>query len=201
MNAGNFASLAETELFPKLGLSHSYIRVPEKEMENYAWGYSKDNKPVRASPGVFDAEAYGVKSSAADMMRFVETNLHPENLKTPLRRAVEGTHIGYFKIGEMAQGLGWEQYPYPITLDRLLAGNSGATSVEASAATQLTPPQTPWGPALFNKTGSMSGFGAYVAFVPQKKIGIVMLANKNFPIPARITAAYAVIEQLSSEVP
>ena len=198
---GNFADLVETEIFPKLGLSHSYIRVPESQRANYAWGYDKANKPTRVSPGVFDAETYGVKSTATDMIRFVETNIRPENLETPIRRAVEGTHIGYFKIGEMVQGLGWEQYPYPITLDRLLAGNSGTMIMEANAATQLTPPQTPSGPTLFNKTGTTNGFAAYVAFVPEKKIGIVMLANKNLPIPARITAAHAALEQLSSEVP
>jgi beta-lactamase class C len=198
---GNFADLVETELFPKLGLSHSYIRVPEAERDNYAWGYNEANKPIRVNRSVFDAEAYGVKSTAADMIRFVETNIRPENLDPPIRRTVEGTHIGYFKIGEMVQGLGWEQYPYPIALDRLLAGNSGRMVLEANAATRLSPPQTPSEPTLFNKTGSTNGFGTYVVFVPEKKIGIVMLANKNFPIPARITAAHAVLEQLSSEVP
>jgi beta-lactamase class C len=49
---GNFADLVETELFPKLGLSHSYIRVPEAEMDNYAWGYDKANTPIRVNPGV-----------------------------------------------------------------------------------------------------------------------------------------------------
>jgi beta-lactamase class C len=197
---GDFADLIETELFPKLGLSHSYIRVPAAEINNYAWGYKAD-KPIRVKPGVFGAEAYGVKSTAADMIRYLESNIRPETLAAPMRRAVDGTHIGYFKIGEMTQGLGWEQYPYPITLDRLLAGNSVTMSREANAATRLTPPRTPSGPTLFNKTGSTNGFGAYVAFVPEKKIGIVMLANKNFPIPARITAAHAVLEQLSSELP
>jgi beta-lactamase class C len=198
---GNFADLIQAEIFPKLGLDHSYIRVPEAQMDNYAWGYDKANEPVRVNPGVFDAEAYGVKSSAADMIEFVEANIRPETLETPMRHAVQGTHIGYFKIGEMVQGLGWEQYPYPITLDRLLAGNSATMAMEANDASPIASPQAPSAPTLFNKTGSTNGFGAYVAFVPEEKIGIVMLANKNFPIPARITAAHAVLEQLSSDLP
>lgn len=197
----DFADLIETELFPKLGLGHSHIRVPTTEMDKYAWGYSKAGKPIRVTPGVFDAEAYGVKSSAADLIRFVEANIRPETLDTPMRRAVEGTHIGYFRIGEMVQGLGWEQYPYPIALERLLAGNSVTMAMEANPTTLLTPPQAPSEPTLFNKTGSTNGFGAYVAFVPERRIGIVMLANKNVPIPARITAAHAVLEQLASDVP
>jgi beta-lactamase class C len=198
---GSFPKLVETELFPRLGLGHSYIRVPQAAMGNYAWGHNKAGKPVRVNPGLFDAEAYGVKTTAADLIRFVEANIRPETLETPMRRAVEGTHIGYFKIGEMVQGLGWEQYPYPIALDRLLAGNSATMAMEANAATQLTPPHISSEPTLFNKTGSTNGFGAYVAFVPDKKIGIVMLANKNLPIPARIKAAHAVLEWVSAETP
>jgi beta-lactamase class C len=196
---GNFADLVEAELFPKLGLSHSYIRVPDAEMANYAWGHDKAGKPIRVRPGVFDAEAYGVKSTPDDMIRFVEANMAPETFEAPIRSALEGTHIGYFRVGDMVQGLGWEQYPFPIALDRLLAGNSEKMIMEANAATQLAPPLTASGPMLFNKTGSTNGFGAYVVFVPKKKIGIVMLANKNFPIPARITASHAVLEQLVSE--
>jgi beta-lactamase class C len=196
---GNFPDLVETELFPKLGLRHSYIRVPKTHMGNYAWGYNKDYKPTRAAPAVLGDEAYGVKTTAADLIRFVEANIRPESLPAPVKRAIEDTQIGYFRIGEMVQGLGWEQYPYPVTLDRLLAGNSGAMIYEANAATLLTPPQIPATPTLFNKTGSTNGFAAYAAFVPAKKIGIVMLANRNIPIPARITAAHTVLEQLAAQ--
>jgi len=198
---GDFADLVEAEIFPRLGLHHSFIHVPAAEMARYAWGYDKAGKPVRVSPGVFDAEAYGVKSTAADMIRFVEANLRPETLDGPIRQAVEGTHIGYFRIGGTVQGLGWEQYPWPVTRDRLLAGNSRAMALQAHPATALVPPRSPARPTLFNKTGSTNGFGSYVAFVPAKRIGIVMLANRNFPIPARVAAAHAVLERLAAEVP
>jgi beta-lactamase class C len=194
----DFAGLVETKLFPGLGMSRSYIRVPAAQMERYAWGYDNANKAIRVNPGVFDAGAYGVKSTSADMIRFVEANIRPETLEMPMRRAVEGTHVGYFAIGPMVQGLGWEQYAYPIGLDRLLAGNSTAVSLQTNAAIRVTPPKLPADATLFNKTGSTNGFGAYVAFVPAKKIGIVMLANKNFPIPARVTAAHAVLHELST---
>jgi beta-lactamase class C len=187
----------ETQLFPKLGLNHSFIRVPEHEMANYAWGYNKADNPVRVNPGVLDAETYGVKSTAADMIRFVQANIDSTRHEEPLRRAIEGTHLGFFKIGDMVQGLGWEQYPYPITLERLQAGNSEAMIFDPNGAKLLTLPQLPSRPILFNKTGSTGGFGAYVAFVPAKKIGVVVLANKNFPIPARIKSAYTIMENLA----
>ncbi|MGW4097480.1 class C beta-lactamase [Mycobacterium sp. NPDC004974] len=196
----DFSDLIEGEIFPKLQLHHSYIRVPQSQMADYAWGYNADNEPIRVNPGVFDAEAYGVKSSAADLLRFVETNIEPNDLEAPMRDAVQGTHVGYFKTGDMIQGLGWEQYSYPVTLDRLLAGNSNTMAMQPNPATPLTPQPTST-PALFNKTGSTDGFGAYVVFVPDKRIGLVMLANKNYPIAARVTAAHAVLQQLSTEKP
>lgn len=49
------------------------------------------------------------------------------------------------------------------------------------------------------RPGSTNGFGAYVAFAPEKRIGIVMLANRSFPIPDRVKAAHAVLERLAAE--
>ena len=196
---GDFAGLLKSEIIGGLGLEDTHVRVPEAAMADYAWGYNKDNAPVRVNPGALAAEAYGVKSTAADMIAFVDANIAAEGQQTPLARAIAATHVGYFKVGEMVQGLGWEQYPYPVALDRLLAGNSSTMAMEPNAAAPIVPPAAPTGPALFNKTGSTNGFGAYVAFVPQQQIGIIMLANRNFPIPARVTAAHAVLEALAGE--
>jgi len=192
-----FADLIESGVFAKLGLRHSYIHVPAAAMHDYAWGYNKADKPIRVNPGMFDAEAYGVKSSTADMIRFIDANISPDSIEGPLRSAIEGTHIGYFESGELVQGHGWEQYPYPVTLQRLLAGNADTMTMKPHAVTRLTPPLTGAAPTLFNKTGSTNGFSAYVAFVPAKKIGLVLLANKNVPIPARVTAAYAILDELA----
>ena len=198
---GDFSESMRTRLFPELGLKNSFVRVPEAAMGRYAWGYGEGERPIRVNPGVLDAEAYGVKSSAADMIRFVEANIDPTRLDPPMRRAVEGTHVGYFRVGAMVQGLGWEQYPYPVSLERLQAGNAPAMTLEAQPAARLDPPQAPSGPTLFNKTGSTNGFGAYVAFVPERRIGLVMLANRAVPIAARIAAAHAVLEALAAEGP
>lgn len=193
-----FSTLMEGTLFPALGMSHSYIQVPTAQLPRYAFGYSKDNQPLRVTPGMLDAEAYGVKTNARDMLRFVQANLNPAGLNKDLQRAIAMTHTGYYRIGEMTQGLGWERYPYPISLERLQAGNSPAMALESQSATRLAPPESEPSDSLFNKTGSTGGFGAYAVFVPSQNLGLVMLANKNYPNAARIKAAHAILSALDN---
>ncbi len=188
---------AMTQLFAQLGLTSSYLRVPPAAVANQAWGYDEHNQARRMDPGVLAAPSYGVRSSSADMIRFMQVNIAPDQLDEPVRRAVQGTHVGYFQVGAMVQGLGWEQYPWPVSLKRLQAGNSRGMIMEANAARRISAPKAPSAPTLFNKTGSTGGFGNYVGFVPAKKIAVVILANKNYPIPDRVKAGHAILERLA----
>lgn len=192
-----FDELMEHTLLPKLGLKHTYLKVPQAQMGFYAQGYNKDDKPVRVGPGALDSEAYGVKTSTSDLIGYVQANLQPSLLEKPLQQAIALTHTGYYRVGEMTQGLGWELYQYPVTLDQLLAGNSPQMAMEAHKVQWLNPPQPQPKNLLLNKTGSTGGFGAYAMFVPSKDIGIVILANKNYPIAERVKIAHQILSALS----
>jgi len=192
-----FDDLMEKTLLPKLGLKHTYVHVPQDQMALYAQGYNKDDKPVRVTPGALDSEAYGVKTSASDLLAYVDANMKPAHLDKPLQQAIALTHSAYYSVGDMTQGLGWEMYRYPITLDRLLDGNSTPMAMEAHKVQWLNPPQAQPQNVLVNKTGSTGGFGAYVAYVPSKGIGIVMLANKNYPNAQRVRIAHQILSAMT----
>ncbi|MCU7251470.1 class C beta-lactamase [Pseudomonas koreensis] len=189
-------AMTET-LLPKLGLQHTFLKVPTTHADLYAQGYDKTDKPVRVGPGALDGEAYGVKTSAADLLKYLDANLNSAKLEAPLQKAIALTHTGYYTVGEMTQGLGWERYTYPISLERLLDGNSTPMAMEAHKVQWLNPPQPEPQNVLFNKTGSTSGFGAYAAFVPSKKIGIVILANRNYPNAERVKIAHRILGELA----
>ena len=193
-----YDTLMEEKLFAPLGLEQSYFQVPEQQQAHYAYGYSKEDEPIRVSPGMLDAQAYGVKSTAADVLRFVEAHMGLAELDESLSQALSATRTGYFEVGNMTQGLGWESYAYPVALDQLLAGNSLEMILKPNPANRLTPPLSPRQEALYNKTGATNGFGGYVAFVPSEQIGIVLLANRNYPNQARIETAHHLLTALTS---
>lgn len=188
-----FKTAIERQLFPRLGLHDSYIDVPAAKMVNYAQGYDKADVPVRVNPGMLADEAYGVKTTARDLIHFVEINIDPSRLDDTIRDALRATRIGYFKLGAMTQDLIWEQYDEPVRLNDLLEGNSAKVAYQTNAVETIVPPRPAAQAVWVNKTGSTNGFGAYVAFLPQQQAGVVILANKNFPIEARVRLAYQIL--------
>ncbi|WP_395607159.1 class C beta-lactamase [Pseudomonas sp. B22129] len=186
----------EKTLLPKLGLNNTHVSVPADKSAQYAQGYDKNQKPIRVSPGALDSEAYGIKTSTQDLARYVIANMHPDTLEKPLQQAIAAAHTGYYTVNGMTQGLGWEAYPYPIKLQALLDGNSTEMAMQPHKVNWLNPAKAETADILFNKTGSTSGFGAYVAYVPSRDIGVVILANKNYPNAERVKVAHAILSAL-----
>jgi beta-lactamase class C len=193
-----FRSLVQDRLFPALGLHQSFIEIPASERARYAWGFTDDDRPIRMTAGMLSDETYGVRTTAADMIRFVRENIDPSALPSGIREAVAQTHVGYFHAGPMTQDLVWEHYPYPVALNSLLAGNSYRMFLQPTRVDPIVPPRPATPNVWVNKTGTTNGFGAYVAFIPSKRLGIVLLANKNYPIPDRVVAAYRILSAIGA---
>ncbi|WP_420816059.1 class C beta-lactamase [Paraburkholderia phosphatilytica] len=197
----NFDDAVQNTLLPQLGMTHTYLQVPPAAMHEYAQGYTKDDKPIRLHPGALASEAYGIRTGTADIVRFLDVNMQVAHVDDPLQRAIACTHTGYFSTGPFVQDLIWEQYPYPVDLKTLQTGNGPDMLYKGTRATELTPPLPPQQDALLNKTGSTNGFSTYVAFVPARQIGVVILANKSYPIEARVNAVYRILTSLAGAQP
>ena len=193
----SYDSAMQDVLFPALGLKSTFTVVPKAKMADYAQGYKRTGEPARMTPAILSSEAYGVRSTATDMIRFVNANMGLEKLDGKLQQAIANTHTGYFSVGAMTQDMIWEQYAYPAALKTLIETNSGAL-LKTVPVSEISPPMKPRGDVFINKTGSTNGFGAYVAFIPEQKLGIVILANKNYPNEDRVAVAYEILNGLKS---
>ncbi|AIP27739.1 serine hydrolase [Burkholderia thailandensis] len=111
------------------------------------------------------SEAYGVGSCMADRSRFVGANMGLVPLGKKWARAVNATRVGYQDARGMIQSLIWE--PYPESIDAPLASND--LIGKAVAATPFKPP------------------------LPLKQVGVVILANKSYPLSAGVAAGYKIV--------
>ena len=191
----DYTEMMETVILPELGMTNTFVDVPKDKLNNYAFGYSSEGKPVRVNPGILDAQAYGIKSTSSDMLQYIEANMGQAQLNNDMENALEQTHIKYFNTDTFTQAVGWEGYDYPVSLSQLLKGNSSDVILNAKPV-QASESGTLGRDIWYNKTGSTGGFGAYVAYVPSEKIGIVILANKNYPNAERVEAAYHIISSV-----
>ncbi|MGC6100127.1 ACT family cephalosporin-hydrolyzing class C beta-lactamase [Enterobacter quasiroggenkampii] len=185
-----------TRVFKPLKLDHTWINVPKAEEAHYAWGY-RDGKAVQVSPGMLDAEAYGVKTNVQDMASWVMVNMMPDSLQdSPLKHGIALAQSRYWRVGAMYQGLGWEMLNWPVDAQTVVGGSDNKVALAPLPAREVNPPAPPVKASWVHKTGSTGGFGSYVAFIPEKQLGIVMLANKSYPNPARVEAAYRILDAL-----
>jgi CubicO group peptidase (beta-lactamase class C family) len=192
----DFEEAMTTRVFQPLKLNHTWINVPATKEKHYAWGY-RDGKPVHVSPGLLDAEAYGVKTTIEDMTSWVQANINPAQVKDKtLQQGIVLAQSRYWQIGEMYQGLGWEMLNWPVAAKTIVDGSDNQIALAPSTAMAMTPPTPRVQASWVHKTGSTGGFGSYVAFIPEKNIGIVMLANKSYPNTARVEAAYRILDAL-----
>lgn len=192
----SFEQAMATRVFQPLKLNHTWLNVPATEEKNYAWGY-RDGKAVHVSPGMLDAEAYGVKTTIEDMASWVQANMNPASVKDEkLQQGIALAQSRYWRIGEMYQGLGWEMLNWPVKAKTIVDGSDNKVALAPTMAVEINPPAPAVKASWVHKTGSTGGFGSYVAFIPQKQLGIVMLANKSYPNPARVEAAYRILDAL-----
>jgi len=195
-----YRQAAKDVLFPAFGLKHTWIDLPKDEMNQYAFGYDrKTNVPIRVTPGVLDAEAYGVKSSASDMLKVLDIELGGGQASDELRKAVERTHEGQYKTAFFTQDMIWEQYPWPADLQTMMSGNGYDYIMKPQPVSMISPPLPPQKNVILNKTGSTNGFGGYIAMVPSDSLGVIVLANKNYPNEARVKATYSLIKALEAK--
>lgn len=193
---GNFADLMRDRVLTPLGLTHTFYHVPPPWQAHYAEGTTRGGRPIRLAEAPLAAEAYGVRTTAGDLLRFLQAQLGLIETSPLLRRALLDTHTGYFKAGPMTQGLIWEWYRLPVSAADFAAGNSDDMALKPQPVTRLDPPQPPPDDALVTKTGATNGFGAYLAFIPGRRIGLVLLANRNTPTAARLKLAEEVLAAL-----
>ena len=153
-------AMTERVLKP-LNLNHTWINVPKAEEQHYAWGY-RDGKAVHVSPGMLDAEAYGVKTNVKDMASWVVANMAPDGVQdASLKQGMALAQSRYWRTGSMYQGLGWEMLNWPVEAKTVVEGSDNKVALAPLPVAEVNPPAPPVKASWVHKTGSTGGFGSY----------------------------------------
>lgn len=191
-----FDEALKTRVLTPLRMNNTWAKVPEHYQHHYSWGYL-DRQPVRLLTGTFSASTNGLISSANDMANWVRANMNPERIDNrTLQQGIRIAQSRYWRIGSMYQGLGWDMFNWPVDPVAITYCSHSKFTSQPQISVAITPPVPPIQSAWIHKTGSTPGFGAYVAFVPEKQLGIVLLANKNYPKADRIQSALTILNTL-----
>lgn len=158
--------------------------VPPALKANYAQGYDKEGQPIPPMPlSVLPAGGH-MKASSADMQHFLSAAIGlpgtPESILYPMRL----TQSVFVELpNTVMQGLGWTVHPLDKKyINGLLAAT---TTMDLGPMKVLEMYKKPIysGDMLIDKTGMTDGFRTYIAVIPNKKTGIVILANKRMEGP------------------
>ncbi len=60
------------------------------------------------APQILDAESYGLKSNAKDLIRFLDINMQTKKVAKPWQEAVENTHTGFYMTDSFMQDMMWK---------------------------------------------------------------------------------------------
>jgi CubicO group peptidase (beta-lactamase class C family) len=143
-----YRALIRNRISARLGMEDTWADLPEGPKQRFATGHRPDGSTApywhfRESM----AGAGALRSSARDMMTYLEAQLGQAGAPSPLRRAIERSHTTlHDREGEKAVAYGW-----------LVSNQDGHT--------------------VFAHNGGTGGFRSFIGFNPEQNVGVVVLSN------------------------
>lgn len=174
----NFNRLFHQQIALPLKMKTIGLNLSPKSLKYYAQGYDQADKPVN-SLTIQATPAGGIKASANDMQLFLSAAIGlpgtPESILYPMRM----TQTAYVELPDKMQGLGWEVNFITADNFQTLLNKPVMVSLKPIPIINFIEKPKFDGDALIDKTGATAGFRAYIALIPNKKSGIIILANKT----------------------
>ena len=193
-----FERLMEQQVFPALGLEQTHLDVPEAALAQYA-GLARTTAWAtgRSRPaGCRRLQGEDQRGRPAALRRCQPASGAPGQA---LGAGARCHHRGYYKVGDMTRGLGWEAYDWPISLKRLQAGNldaDGAATAQDRGAARAT---GAGGPAPAEQDRFHQRLRRLRGVRPGPRPGTGDPANRNYPNAERVKIAYAILSGLEQQ--
>jgi CubicO group peptidase (beta-lactamase class C family) len=151
-----YETLLHKEVTGPLGMRETAITLTPALAARFIAGHDGEHKPAHAWDIGALAGAGGIRSTAADMLRYLDAQLHPDKLPASVRATPEGKTLATaIKASHVIQGdVGDGMH---IALNWFRVDETGS----------------------FWHNGATGGYSAYVLFRPENDFAVVVLRNTS----------------------
>ena len=179
--ASDLSDVMQHNILTPLGMSSSFMTIPENFNQYYSHGYTASGAPSRSpNEGLFGG-SWAMKSSADDMTKYLEASIGLSEAPSSIVAAMKIAQTPYFEFpsGKKQVGLAWTMVPLDkvTTAELLKVEPLKPRKTTPNDITRIKSPEYN-SHALIEKTGSTNGFRAYIAVIPDQKTGVVILTNR-----------------------
>lgn len=179
------AILAAKVLVP-LNMHSTYLQVPAEKEKNLAVGHDPHNNVIAYNKNIETwFAAASLKSTISDMANYLFAQIHANTLRdTKLGKTLILVHQNRvcFADKRCCEQLSWQAHPLSVLKTSI--GDTYFIHFDKEGfplfnTKKIMSGNTLVGSKIFiDKTGSGYGMSSYMAYIPEQKIGIVILTNK-----------------------
>ncbi len=149
-----YPALVQQEILGPLGMRETSVALTPSMRERFLPGHDAQHKPAHAWDIGALGGAGGLRSTAADMLVYLEAQLHPDHLPASARSTAAGRTLSA-----------------AITLSHELRGDLGPGNRIALNWLYAEKRKAFW------HNGGTGGFASFVSFLPEEDCAIVVLSN------------------------
>lgn len=192
-------TLMKQKILIPLGMNNSGLDISPTDQRNIAIGFSQNEKSVAHLPSGLLAGSWAMKSSAKDMQKYLKLALLLPTTSKKMQQAMRLSQTGFYSMTQQGTmlGLGWTitSLENPSNTHNLISNPAHYNFSAYSVRPIKNPTYNP--NALIAKIGATDGFRSYIAIIPNKQTGIVILANKYFGSGDMLNVANKILFQIS----
>jgi len=163
--------LLSKKILQPLHMNSSSMNITDSYKEYYAQGYDKQGNKSPHWNHPFLLGTAALRANNSDMLNFLKASIGLPDTPAHLKKAIQLTQTAIIDKGTIKQGMAWDMW----NIDALKHPNmyEGFKVQRIPHAQQIFD-----GDMLIGKTGTTAGFHAYIAVIPNQKVGIVIMINR-----------------------
>jgi CubicO group peptidase (beta-lactamase class C family) len=182
----SYESLLYTKISQRLGLTSTYLELPNKLVPLVALGHENNQlRPYQKNSDLWYAAA-SLKSNIVDMGKYLQAHINYTQLNDKtLTQAIELIHQNYycFENAPACEQLSWQAHAKSQLTSSIEDSNFIGIDKQGNynfAKIPVTTKNTLKNQAIFiDKSCGGYGMSGYMAYNPVKKVGVVILLNKS----------------------